>query len=497
VPERTVPPTAKTKPERRPPFDERDVFRVSSSKFAVACSVWLGRCETAEIAFSDLVVPADGMRRGERGGMPKAEGQAGGAAHRTVARHERSIQPATQLADDLRVPTMTSVRYPVADIGGQLVWAADLAAAATRPGDLLCVGCDEPVRLRAGAKNRPHFAHVADAACPGGETALHKTTIRVLQAAILDASAAGRPYLVRCVCDRCMAERDADLGRPGCTVVVDQVLEDGIRPDLLVCSASGQRLAVIEVIVMHAPEDAAIAVFDRLGLPIIRVWPTWETLIEMRVGLSADLAKTVSKTVGCFAVTGSCRFPRHQAGQVPCRTCRKPARRLSVELAHAECWSCHRQLPVLDIVDCTDNENLTLIAAGCPEIPNTKAIGASMGVLLDMKYSKAAGGSYLMHLCTHCKRIQGDNFLYAHDGAVTDTTAHPAAMTLCENGHLVRLENTAWPKGSTAERPWGAVGLVGERAHLFTSGTRSHVSVTRATTSNTRQLIRRMTGLDY
>ncbi len=395
------------------------------------------------------------------------------------------------------MPIVTSVRYPVADAGGQLVWATDLAANAARPTDLICVGCAEPVRLRAGTRNRPHFAHVADATCPGGETALHKTTIRVLQAAILDASAATRPYPVRCICDRCMAERDADLGRPGCTVVVDQVLEDGIRPDLLVCAASGQRLAVIEVIVTHAPEDAAVAVFDRLGLPAIRVWPTWDTLAEMRAGLRAELAKSITRTTGCFLVTGSCRFPRHlRAGPAPCPTCRKPARQLSVELARAECWTCHRQLPILDIVDCTDND-LTLIAAGCPEIPGAKAIGAALGVLLDTKYSKAAGGSYLMHLCTHCKRIQGDNFIYAHDGAVTDTSIPATAMTLCENGHLVRGDQRPWPKGSTVKRPWGAVGLVGERAHLFTRRSRVDASFTIATPGNTRQMIRRRVGLDY
>lgn len=80
---------------------------------------------------------------------------------------------------------MTTVRYPVADQAGELAWATGLAVADTRPSGLACVGCGEPVGLRAGAKNRPHFAHAADAACSGGETTLHETTIRVLEVAIL------------------------------------------------------------------------------------------------------------------------------------------------------------------------------------------------------------------------------------------------------------------------------------------------------------------------
>ena len=65
---------------------------------------------------------------------------------------------------------MPPVRYPVATLDGELVWAADLSTVEIRPKELTCVGFDDMVRLRAGAKNRPHFAHVTDALCPGGET---------------------------------------------------------------------------------------------------------------------------------------------------------------------------------------------------------------------------------------------------------------------------------------------------------------------------------------
>lgn len=73
---------------------------------------------------------------------------------------------------------------------------------------------------------------------PGGEAALHKTMIRVLKAAIL-AAGNGQPYPVLCTCERCQTPRTADLGRS--PVTVDQVLHDGIGPDLLVCAASGYR----------------------------------------------------------------------------------------------------------------------------------------------------------------------------------------------------------------------------------------------------------------
>lgn len=389
---------------------------------------------------------------------------------------------------------MPFVRYPVATLDGEFVWAAELATMESRPTGLTCVGCDDTVRLRAGAKNRPHFAHIADAACPGGETALHRTTIRVLQQAILDAAENERPYHVHCGCDRCDAERLADLARPGCSIAIDQVLEDGIRPDLLIRSRQGTPLAVIEVIVTHEPEPAALAVFERLGLPTIRVWPTWDTLAELRHGLGADLELGWNRSTGCFDVTGACRSPRHRSGTVPCPNCLIPARQLSVETAHAECWVCHKQYPVLDLIDCTDNQ-LVLVAAGCPEVPNAQVIGTERGVRRAVKHSKAAGGSYLIHLCTNCRRIQGDNFVYDSRGAVTDVTAPAWSMTLCENGHLERGADLPWPRASVARRPTLARGLVGENANLFRPEEALRgFAVTQIGEGNRRQLINMMLG---
>ena len=251
-------------------------------------------------------------------------------------------------------------------------------------------------------------------------------------------------------------------------MIVDQVLENGIRPDLLVL-ANERRLAVIEVIVTHAPEDTALDVYERLGLPVVRVWPTWESLPDMRFGLGAELAKNWRRTVGCFNVSGACRFPRHRtSGTVPCPTCSSPARQLSVEVSHLKCYGrpCGRQVPVLDFIDCTD-EDLMLLAAGTPEIPDVKAIAAQRGVVVEWKHSKTAGGSYLMHLCPFCKRPQGDNFLYGNDDGVTDVDLAAWPMTLCKNGHLISGTEMRWPTSSQPERPTRAAGLVGEPAHLF------------------------------
>jgi hypothetical protein len=65
----------------------------------------------------------------------------------------------------------------VADLKGDLVWAADLSSSLGRPSGLACVGCGEPMIDRLGTKRRPHFGHRPGSTCSGGETALHRTAI--------------------------------------------------------------------------------------------------------------------------------------------------------------------------------------------------------------------------------------------------------------------------------------------------------------------------------
>ena len=73
--------------------------------------------------------------------------------------------------------TAQDIQYPVADLGGDLVWAADPSSPLGRPSGLVCAGCGEPMIARLGTKCRPHFGHRPGSTCSGGETALHRTAI--------------------------------------------------------------------------------------------------------------------------------------------------------------------------------------------------------------------------------------------------------------------------------------------------------------------------------
>lgn len=388
--------------------------------------------------------------------------------------------------------TRKSVQYPVADRAGELVWADRLADDRERPDDLTCVSCAAPVRLRAGERNRPHFAHHHVDACTAPETVLHATTMRVLHDGILAAAAAQRRYPLDVSCERCGIEAEGNLARhANCTIDLDRVFENAIRPDLLVRSADGRPRYVIEVVVTHAPESPALATYAAHGLPVVVVWPTWETLPAIRDGLTAAARR--HGTTGLFDVIGGCRSSRHhQPGTPPCQQCGQPSRAVSVEVATAECYRCHRGVRVLDVVDCSD-DTLELIAAGCPDLRDVKRVASDRGVTLTYARSQAAGGSYLMHHC-QCGAKQGDNFLYASD-VPTDTTEAGRSGRVCARGHWSFDRKVNWLAGAKVTRPLPAVGLVGEPGEVFQPRDRAGVSVQFVDAQDIRAMTRRMLGL--
>ena len=154
-------------------------------------------------------------------------------------------------------------RPPTGEGDGFEVGLEELEVTGQRPSDLSCIGCDEPVLLRSGDKNRPHFAHRAGSGCSAGESALHRAAILVLSEGIVGAAQAGREFPMPISCSFCDVNRQGNLARDrGLMVTVDRQLSNGIRPDLLIASDEGKPRYIIEVVVTHAPEEAATSPFS-------------------------------------------------------------------------------------------------------------------------------------------------------------------------------------------------------------------------------------------
>ena len=376
-----------------------------------------------------------------------------------------------------QVPTyMEAIRYPVADLDGQLVWAHDLVEINERPKGLKCVECQGSLTLRAGVKRRPHFAHHRPDLCAGGETALHSTTIRVITTALEDALRENRPYLYEGACRSCDASLLGDLAQESSsTIEIDRVFSNGIRPDIIVRGSDGVPRVAIEVIVTHAPEGDALTEYDAFGLTVVAVHPTWEALESMREGL-LHLSKTATQGAQ-IELMGRCPFARHlsesDSALRTCSQCDAMARVVTVEVSEGLCWTsrCSQTVRVLDIYALFSGKR-ELIAAGASDLLGVNEIAKDLGVKVQHRYSKMADTAYLMHAC-ECGAPSGDNFIYGGFGSEqwTPSIAEPIRRyEVCASGHWVQREVRLLRPSTRVGRNQGVRGLIGESANLFGDG---------------------------
>jgi len=369
------------------------------------------------------------------------------------------------------------IQYPVADLEGDLVWAADLSSSLGRPSGLVCVGCGEPMIARLGTKRRPHFGHRPGSTCSGGETALHRTAIRTIEHGILEAASEGRPYPLVVHCDWCSAERQGDLARErNLTIDVDRSLAPGLRPDVVAKGTDGSALYCIEVIVTHVPEPVALAAYEELDVPVFSVRPTWEGLEAIRLGFDklkpwTELAPSLA---GSIEMIAGCRFPRHFTEKdeltATCPECPADARIVVAGVSTGLCWSktCDRPTRALDIY-ARINGVATLVAAGASDLKGVETIGPENGVRLERRYSSTAGTSYLANIC-ECGKILGDMFVYGGLGSdeyVSSMTDPASRYIVCRNGHWTVIRRQILQAGANVSRGWHTSGLTGSASGLF------------------------------
>lgn len=358
---------------------------------------------------------------------------------------------------------LDGVRYPVASVDNELVWADLLAVAGDRPTNAMCLGCNEPVVLRAGSIKRPHFAHRSVSGCTSGDRLLHDTAVRVIAERIEAVIASGATYPVTISCVQCRWQRQGNLARHrGGSVHVDRVLEDAIRPDILVRSADGKPRVVVEVVVTHPPEPATLDLYSRLRIPAVIVHPTWDNLGELREGFTDAICRS-----GGFQIIGyPCTLLRHPLEEVPrCPQCTARARWMTAERATLKCYKCRGQVLVLDLV-CSRGVGMATVSASCPDLHNVENVATRLGIVLRWEHSATAGGSYLMHMCPSCGAKQGDNFLYSGGGA-TDLSKPAVRFIVCADGHWTEQQSGDWPDAIAIARIGRGIGLVGEPAGLF------------------------------
>ena len=218
---------------------------------------------------------------------------------------------------------MSPVRYPLAIDNGQLVWIE----AAEHGIRYRCIGCDQRVVARQGAKKAWHFAHyVATSDCEPDD-ALHRAAQEVIRVALTRAEQQRERYEVWLQCADCPESRAFDLVVPSLSVQTEHSFVPRVRSDLAVLRPEQVPLA-IEVVVTHDLEPDTESRYLSADVPVFVVRPTWDTLRNLERGI------TPSRTVGVQRVRcDKCRRTERRRSDLDQWTAEKLSR-LDARLSH-------------------------------------------------------------------------------------------------------------------------------------------------------------------
>jgi hypothetical protein len=301
---------------------------------------------------------------------------------------------------------MVAGRITFAERAGRLVSITHVPAG--RACGCVCPACGAALIARKGHIKRHHFAHATPTACLG-ETVLHEVGKRLLHARITRHLRRGRPLPVGWRCAVCRDWHDGDLLRRARHVFMEERLSD-CRPDLLLLDADRRPVAVLEIIVSHAPDAATLATCRQSGV----------ALVTFRLRTSRDLARLDRAPELHPASVDLCLRPR-------CTHCHHRLRARDLHIAEGACWRCGQPmrlaLVMLDHVYLEGPDTFTT-----DELITARAHGARIAAR-----STQAARSVLANTCPTCGVRTGPAYLV--DFAPAHVVSPRASRSyVCPNG---------------------------------------------------------------
>ena len=151
-----------------------------------------------------------------------------------------------------------------------------------------CFGCLAPMVARQGLERRWHFAHKPPFdRCADPDKALHDAAKALIVQGFSDARDRKGEYLLGVPCDACRTAVSRNAAVPGASVEVEKVVALGTRSDLVV-NQPDREPVVIEIVVTHDMEPETRDRYKEAGIPVLAVYPTWDTLARLESAIIAD-----------------------------------------------------------------------------------------------------------------------------------------------------------------------------------------------------------------
>ena len=96
-----------------------------------------------------------------------------------------------------------------------------------------------------------------------------------------------REYFLRCPCVECGTTVSRNVAVPGASIKAERSIVAGTRSDLVIGQID-RGPVVIEVVATHDLEPEALEAYKQSGIPVLKVRPTWDTLLQLESEVITD-----------------------------------------------------------------------------------------------------------------------------------------------------------------------------------------------------------------
>ncbi len=160
-----------------------------------------------------------------------------------------------------------------------------------------CFGCSAPMVARQGSIRQWHFAHKPPFdRCTDPDKALHDTAKVLIMQGFSAALERREEYHLGCPCEECGRAVSGNAAVPGASVEAEKTIVPDTRSDLVV-NRPDRGPVVIEVVVTHDLEPEARESYEDSEIPVLKVRPTWDTLVQLESAVNVDDTLNIPRIV--------------------------------------------------------------------------------------------------------------------------------------------------------------------------------------------------------
>lgn len=265
---------------------------------------------------------------------------------------------------------------------GQLIKAVD----AEKGDSYVCPSCNQEFVLRKGTRKRPHFAHKALSPNCTPETALHYEFKILMFKRIQESITQKSPLELQWKCSDCGGQHRGNLLKKATLVKLEHDLGT-CKPDIALIDEYGSKVAVIEVIVSHVPEQSTLDYYSSKNIAVV----------SYKLNSDEDINRIDIPVLEPDSVVNVCRNPK-------CLKCGKHQSKKCLLIIDGNCWKCKAKMKVAALRGDVGYEG---------DFTNSDIqLAIQNGVFMKWQYSRTAGRRYIASTCRKCNKFVGHHYLF-------------------------------------------------------------------------------------